>query len=186
MFRSPDSLGKREIAILPFESMDFSQIGESVVAAALIYGLEPRIVSDFYLTCDRSEVEKERNQRNAKHVLGLTNEQIKTLRADLYLVVTNQDIFGEDSGYVFGFPNQELKTAVISVKRLVRWEEGLAPSKIQERILKEAAHEIGHLEGLNHCPKAGCLMSDSETIEELDSRLPMLCINCSKSLKLLA
>lgn len=174
----------RQIAILPFENMDFSQFRESLEAAALICGLEPSFASDFYLTCDVSEAERTRKQRDAARVITLTNDQLKEAHGEAKrsLLVTNQDIFSGSLGFVFGLANREMGVALMSTSRLTQWEEGLTPSRIQERIMKEAAHEIGHLCGLLHCGRAICVMSDSKSLEQADSKLPMFCAECSRKL----
>lgn len=181
----PKKRTAKQIAILPFENVDCFQFRESLEAAALIYGLEPTLVSEFYLTCDSSDAERKRKQRDAVRVITLTKDQLKESGTELKysLLITNQDIFARELDFVFGLANREMGAALMSTSRLIQWEEGLTPSRIQERILKEAAHEIGHLCGLTHCERAMCLMAHSKTVEELDTKLPMLCAECSRKLR---
>lgn len=181
----PRARTSNQIAILPFENVDFFQFRESLEAAALIYGLEPTLVSEFYLTCDASDVERKRKQRDAVRVITLTNDQLKESGTVMKysLLVTNHDIFARDLDFVFGLANREMGAALMSTSRLTQWEEGLTPSRIQERILKEAAHEIGHLGGLTHCERATCLMAYSNRLEGVDTKLPKLCADCSRKLR---
>ncbi len=176
---------RNQIAILPFENMNFSQFRESLDAASLIFGLEATFLSDFYLTCDASEEENKRKQRDAMRVITLAKDQLEEAAEGTryHLVVANQDLFARNLGFVFGLANREMRIAMMSIFRLVHWQEDLTPSRMQERILKEASHEIGHLRGLGHCPRPSCLMAFSNTLEEVDEMLPMLCIECSKRLR---
>ena len=115
----------------------------------------------------RSRKNKEAKGRSCNHTFSETDSAAQT-RAEsqhgLQLLVTNQDIFASRMNFVFGLANSELGVAVMSTFRLTRWDEDLTPSHIQERILKEAAHEIGHLVGLAHCENHRCLMSFSEIL----------------------
>jgi archaemetzincin len=99
------------------------------------------------------------------------------------LIVTKQDIFASRFNFVFGLANRDLGVGLISTARLAEWYDGLSASQMRERVLKEAAHEIGHLRGLAHCGNETCLMAFSETLEEVDRKLPILCQNCRKRLR---
>ena len=186
---SPDARERKfrarnQIAIVPFENMDFSQFKESLDAAAVICGLDATFHSDFYLTCDISLVERKRNQRDAIRVITLIREQLKEAGRPYYhLVVTNHDLFARNLNFVFGLTNWEMGVAIMSIFRLVQWQEDLTPSKMQERIMKEASHEIGHLRGLSHCERPTCLMAFSNTLEDVDAKLPMPCARCSMRLR---
>ncbi len=174
-----------QIAIVPFENLNFSQFKESLDAAAIIYDLEATFQSDFYLTCDISDAERKRNQRDAIRAITLVRDQLKEVgRPSYHLVVTNQDLFARDLNFVFGLANLDMAVAIMSTFRLVHCQEDLTPSKIQERIMKEASHEIGHLRGLSHCERPTCLMAFSNTLEDVDAKLPMLCTRCSMKLRL--
>lgn len=174
----------KQIAILPFENMDFSQFRESLEVAGLICGLEPTLASDFYITCDVSEVEKMRKQRDAARVITMTAHQLREADQGMKysLLVTSQDIFARDLDFVFGLSNGEMGAALMSTARLASWEEGLTPSRIQERIMKEAGHEIGHLRGLKHCVRTTCLMAHSNSLELVDAKLPTFCAACSRKI----
>ena len=171
----------RQIAILRFENADYSQFRDSLQAAALIYGLEPTFPTDIQLTVEISAAEVDRRQRDAVSLILSSKEQLD--QQSPVLLVTDQDLFAERMRFVFGLANKDLGIAVMSTSRLTEWVEDLTPSRIQERILKEAAHEIGHLRGLPHCERESCLMSFSNTIEKVDLKLPMLCDACERKLR---
>ena len=171
----------RQIAIIRFENADYSQFKDSLQAAALIYGLEPTFSTDVRLTGDLSEAEQRRGQRDAIRLILSSKDQLD--QQSPVLLVTDQDLFAGRMRFVFGLANRDLGIAVMSTSRLTEWVEDLTPSRIQERILKEAAHEIGHLRGLPHCERESCLMSFSNTLEKVDLKLPMLCDACERKLR---
>ncbi len=184
--KAADNSRKREIAIVPFESFDLREIKDSLEAAALLYGLEPVFSSDAYLTASLSDAELKRKQRDAvriitssKNILMATGEKAKYA-----LVVTKVDLFSERLRFIFGLANQELGVGLLSTARLrVRDGDEVTPAVIKERVLKEAAHEIGHLGGLAHCENPKCLMAFSNSIKEVDQKLPFLCEECKIKLR---
>lgn len=175
----------REVTILPFEGCDISQFRDSLDAAVMMYGLEPNFSSDAYVTSDISDLERQRRQRDAaKIILSAKNILKSSDETPRYaLLVTKQDLFANKMNFVFGLANRDLGIGVLSTARLTERNDELTPSQIKERIFKEAAHEIGHLGGLTHCERDTCLMSFSNTIGEVDQKLPLLCDDCKRKLR---
>lgn len=69
---------------------------------------------------------------------------------------TNQDICASMKGKgdywrVFGYGREEKRTCMVSTSRLK------GPNRL-EKLHKLVLHEIGHTQGLNHCPNEGCYM----------------------------
>ena len=175
----------RILAIIPFETSDLSQFKDPLEAAAIMYRLDPVFLSDVYLTSDVSESEKQRKQRDAVRVINFSKNILKETEDNprYALIVTSEDCFSGKSSHVFGLANHDLGVGLVSTARLTEWNEDLTPSRIKERILKEAAHEIGHLGGLTHCENATCVMAFVNTIDKLDEKLPLLCLECHKKLR---
>ncbi|MHB1909955.1 MAG: hypothetical protein ACYCQJ_13950 [Nitrososphaerales archaeon] len=175
----------RILAIIPFETSDLSQFKDPLEAAAIMYRLDPIFLSDVYLTSDVSEAEKQRKQRDAVRVINSSKNILKESEENprYALIVTTEDCFSSKSSHVFGLANRDLGVGLVSTARLTEWNEDLTPSQIKERILKEAAHEIGHLGGLTHCQDQTCVMAFVDTIEKLDEKLPLLCLECQKKLR---
>jgi archaemetzincin len=175
-----------QISIYPFENANLSQFREALETAAALYELEAIFCSDVYLTSELAAIERSRGQRNSVTIIQSVEKSLSDLgrRSELNLIVTSQDLFAEKMNFIFGLAYREKGIAVMSVARLTtRYDEQLdTPLRIQERILKEAAHEIGHLIGLSHCKKASCLMAFSETLQMVDDKLPMICEICSRKL----
>jgi hypothetical protein len=128
-----------EVHIIPMDGTNISQFKDSLQAAALLYGLEPVFDGPFISKTKPLEIERRRGQRNASAILRSPSHRQGDLA--LQLIVTNEDLFVERMNFVFGLADRDLRAAIVSVKRLVEWRDGLTPSQIQERILKEAAHE---------------------------------------------
>jgi len=173
----------REFGISPYENADLSQSRESLGAAAAFFGFETRFEIQLYFTSPESVTEIRRGQKDAFKIIlcakeTLTQQSSKQKR--LRLIVSNHDLFANGMNFVFGLADADLGIGVVSTYRLTRWVEDLTPSKIQERIFKESAHEIGHLVGLQHCQNESCMMSFSENIAQVDSKLPLLCKDCSR------
>jgi archaemetzincin len=50
-----------------------------------------------------------------------------------------------------------------------------------EKLVKVALHELGHTEGLNHCPEKTCLLRDAEGKDHLNEEKGF-CASCKKYL----
>ena len=54
--------------------------------------------------------------------------------------------------------------------------------KVEERILKETIHELGHTFGLKHCHN-NCVMRFSNSLADTDKKPVKFCASCLKQLK---
>ena len=65
--------------------------------------------------------------------------------------------------FVFGEAQLDGNCAVVSTARLHEEFYGLPPREdlLRERLVKEAAHELGHTFGLRHCADWRCVMASS-------------------------
>lgn len=101
-------------------------------------------------------------------------------RQNLALVVTDADLYVPRLNFVFGLADRRRRTAVISLARLDPEFYGGSsnPELFNERALKEAVHELGHLLGLGHCSDHACIMFFSNTLADTDRKGPGFCIKC--------
>jgi archaemetzincin len=83
--------------------------------------------------------------------------------------------------YVFGEAQLDGRCAVISFHRLDETFYGFPPNPrlLEERLHKEAVHELGHTYGLLHCQRYDCVMHSSMAVEEVDVRPINFCSECA-------
>jgi archaemetzincin len=98
------------------------------------------------------------------------------------LGVTACDLYVPVLTFVFGEAQLDGNCAVVSTARLQEEFYGMPRSEelYRERLLKEAAHELGHTFGLRHCADWQCVMSSSHGVERLDVKGAGFCSSCRK------
>lgn len=103
----------------------------------------------------------------------------------LVLGVTTVDLFVPDLNFVFGLASYREKCAIISLARLHPefYGQPSIPHLFEERALKEAVHELGHLMGLEHCSNPSCIMFFSNSVVDTDRKGPGFCPDCRRYLK---
>ena len=113
----------------------------------------------------------ERSQFLASVILNemkshLPSEALKTLG------VTDVDLYVPDLNFVFGLADALGSVAIISLGRLRQEFYGLDcdDELFQNRIVKEAIHELGHSLGLAHCQHANCVMTFSNSLLDTDKK----------------
>lgn len=102
------------------------------------------------------------------------------------LGITDVDLFIPVLTYVFGEAQLDGIGAVVSLHRLKNSFYGLSEDneRMVERLVKEAVHELGHTFGLFHCTRAGCVMNASPSVEDIDQKSDMLCMECRRAIGL--
>lgn len=103
---------------------------------------------------------------------------------ELSLGLTAIDITARDLGTVFGYADNGSHAAIVSAFRLVAGTQGRRGGHrlLIERITREALHEAGHLMGLPHCPRPGCVMQYSQTLHDTDIKQSRFCPECLREL----
>ena len=98
-------------------------------------------------------------------VVGVTGKDISTTKGD-----------HEDWG-IFGLGEVGGRACVLSTFRLAA--RGADESRLRDRLRKIAIHEVGHVMGLDHCPRDGCVMHDAESsIATVDGESGKFCESC--------
>lgn len=159
------------------------------LGSALLDELAAKLARPFQAICrvqpDPLEVnlafDPTRNQYHSTAIL----ERLEGLAADPHtrlLGVTALDLFVPVLTFVFGEAQLEGPTALVSVHRLREEFYGL-PSRddlLQERLLKEAVHELGHTFGLRHCSDWRCVMASAHGVERVDLKSSDFCPACNQ------
>jgi len=89
--------------------------------------------------------------------------------------LTGLDLYVPSLNFVFGLAMKSEGLAVVSWHRLK--SEG---DVFVARLAKEIIHEVGHLEGLDHCANESCVMWFSNTLSETDRKGLDFCPSCTR------
>jgi archaemetzincin len=154
----------------PFVLTDF----KGLESAAGIFDLKPTLART-PVPFEESELNASRKQYDAASILKRLEGLVKASGSNLLLGITEKDLYVQGSNFIFGLADPQRSAGVVSLARL-RFNSN--PRLLNERIMKEASHEIGHLVGLKHCPEPTCIMSFANSTFDVDSKLPMLCKDC--------
>jgi len=101
------------------------------------------------------------------------------------LGIAEVDLYIPILTFVFGEAQTGGKCAVVSTRRLRQEFYGLAPDPrlLEQRVLKEAIHEIGHTCDLTHCDNYLCAMAASHSVEWIDIKDAAMCRDCRETLE---
>ena len=96
------------------------------------------------------------------------------------LLVISQDLCMPRQDFVFGLARESVGAAVVSIARLENRFYGREDdhADLVGRLIREGAHEIGHLFGLEHCASRECVMYPPTTLGELDRKRVAFCGAC--------
>ncbi len=114
-----------------------------------------------------------RDQYRADRLL----EQVRRATAGRVLAITGVDLYVPGLNFVFGLAGGP--AAVVSVHRL---RNGADAELLEQRLLKEVWHELGHTFGLGHCEDPHCVMSFSNSLADTDRKSSRFCITCQSKL----
>lgn len=94
------------------------------------------------------------------------------------LAITRVDLFIPILTHVFGEAQLDGKACIISTYRLNDGLESGDFHKINERIVKEAIHELGHTFNLRHCDSHECTMHYCRSLRDVDVKSVQCCRYC--------
>jgi archaemetzincin len=127
----------------------------------------------------------ERMQYRSDYILEWLAEISKDMRGDILVALGDIDAYVPGLNFVFGQASPGAGVAAVYLRRLrpsfygYREDLGL----LAERVSKEALHEVGHILGLGHCSDKRCVMSFSNSIDEVDAKKPAFCPRCASALE---
>jgi archaemetzincin len=127
----------------------------------------------------RDFLDLHRNQYSSSAIIERLEKNLPA-EASKVLAVTGLDLYIPVLTFVFGEARLNGLCAVVSSYRLDTKFYGLPnnPALLQERLLKEAIHELGHTYGLYHCHNQECVMKSSTYVEEIDFKSSRFCEKC--------
>jgi archaemetzincin len=105
------------------------------------------------------------------------------------LGITMADLYPEPSwNFVFGQASLDERVGVYSLVRFFPAFTGEADTdaarrKALRRSIHILAHETGHMFSLEHCTEYECLMNGSNSLEEMDRQVDVLCPVCLRKLQ---
>jgi predicted Zn-dependent protease len=101
------------------------------------------------------------------------------------LGVADRDLGAAGRPFVFGQATIGGCCAIVSLARLGDGDSsaGEQLALLRTRLLKEAVHELGHVAGLDHCGRGGCVMGASPDIRHADAKPSGFCAVCIRRLR---
>jgi archaemetzincin len=102
------------------------------------------------------------------------------------LAICNFDAYSGDLNFVLGEAHLGGRVAAIYIPRLrqeLYVKRSGANKLVEQRVIKEAVHELGHAFGLTHCEKSRCVMHFSNSLQDTDFKHYIFCERCNKILK---
>lgn len=170
------------IHLLPFDNLSDSIIGDLGPSLEPLFNVP--IMQHDPVGRPASGYDPERAQYSSTQMLKNLTEFKNTLtNVERVLGIVSVDLYADDIDFVFGEADPHERVAVISIVRLRQEFYNLPADEMlfKERILKEAAHGLGHTYGLGHCSDPTCVMHYSSHIEEIDQKGRSFCSQCVPS-----
>lgn len=120
----------------------------------------------------------ERTQYHSTALLGQLGA--RDGQSSFLLGVASVDLYIPILTFVFGEAQVGGPCAIVSCHRLQQQFYGLPPDDrlLEDRLIKEAIHELGHVLGLHHCENYECVMAASHAVEWLDLKERSMCTPC--------
>jgi archaemetzincin len=131
-----------------------------------------------------------RNQWKSSNILQWLWDKHKPDKLTKILAICDLDAYSDGLNFVFGEAYVNGSVSAIYLPRLRQEFYGLKADELlfQQRIIKEAVHELGHAFGIRHCENKICVMHFSNSLADTDFKAKNFCKRCktlSKSASIL-
>src|ERR687891_2858046 len=197
-----------QIVIIPigWHSSEFEDYTATIVSPLIqrlskIFGDKARINSSSILQSSSSSLQsssittmpptylfdKARKQWISDSLLDWLLESSEPDITTKVLAICDFDAYSDELNFVFGQAHLGGRVAAIYLPRL-RDELYVCRSDkknnlFEQRVIKEAVHELGHAFGLRHCQITKCVMHFSNSLSDTDFKDDKFCERCNKILK---
>lgn len=130
-------------------------------------------------------IDTSRNQFRSPQVIDWVERNFSSSGYDRILAICDSDAYSGNLNFVMG--EAQLGGAVAAVY-FKTFRSKLTISDIGndlflQRIHKESIHELGHLFGLEHCPKNTCVMYFSNSLSDTDFKNYHMCESCNRKIQ---
>ena len=146
-------------------------------AGALAARLNVSVAVEAVLPAEPDWLSPERSQLLSNRIIDTLIDRFPLGNEDSsmewVLALTAADLRGRGREFVFGEATMGGGWAVVSVARF-----GASGPRLNDRLLKEALHELGHVAGVPHCDQVGCVMLPSADIADVDAKSAAFCASC--------
>jgi len=165
------------LQLLPVGKLDGGLLNELAPALADTFGVPCEILTS--PLDPEFAFHGERQQYHSSEILARMHS-LPSRAAWRVLGVTAMDLYIPILTFVFGEAQIGGPCALVSLHRLRQEFYGLPGDRrlVQQRLLKEAVHEIGHTMHLTHCDDYRCAMAASHAVEWIDLKGSGLCPEC--------
>ncbi len=122
--------------------------------------------------------DEKRNQYYSTQILDELETRVPDSCVKI-LAITKEDLFIPILTHVYGEAQLNGRTSIISISRLISFPDTGSMDEGRNRIIKEAAHELGHTFDLRHCEDELCIMHYCRKIEDVDQKSDRFCRYCT-------
>ena len=174
-------VGKPATILVPLGAVPADLLDGLVTPLGAAFGLPCRVAAPIPIppaAYDR------RRRQYIGHVILTTLARLSLPDAGHVLGIIDADCYAPGLNFIFGEASLHARDAFIALPRLRPSFYGL-PEDVplfQERVSKEAVHELGHTYGLTHCPNPKCVMHFSNSLHDTDVKGAAFCPRCQARL----
>jgi archaemetzincin len=128
--------------------------------------------------------DKDRKQWISDSLLDWLLESSNPDSTTKILAICDFDAYSDELNFVFGQAHLGGRVSAIYLPRLreelyVRKSDN-KNNLFEQRVIKEAVHELGHAFGLRHCQISKCVMHFSNSLQDTDFKDYKFCERCNK------
>src|ERR671918_2459678 len=173
----PIFLNKRDLTELSYL--------RSVLETGFAFDTHFTVINNVVTQIPTNIFDNTRNQYLSDQLLTWLQHTLEPSKDTKLLAVCDFDAYFGKYNFCFGEAIIGGNVAAIYLERLLPSnsnDNGSSQSLLQNRIMKEAIHEICHTFGLRHCLRNFCIMFKSKTILDTDKKNRDFCESCQSLL----